>query len=64
MAAFGFGPLGGVLGLAGGIWLSLGRRAQPIGKALGRAGIALLAIVALGRRAGAPLLFDPAPAGV
>jgi len=47
-AAFGFGPLGGLLGLAGGIWLGLRRGgAQPIGKALGRAGIALLAIVAL-----------------
>ncbi len=35
-------------GLAGGIWLGLRRGgAQPIGKALGRAGIALLAIVAL-----------------
>src|SRR5688572_3894036 len=47
-AAFGFGPLGGLSGLVGGIWLGLRRGAQPIGKALGRAGIALLAIVALG----------------
>ena len=47
-AAFGFRPLGGLIGLVGGIWLGLRRGAQPIGKALGRAGIALLAIVALG----------------
>jgi len=46
-AAFGFGPLGGLLGLVGGIWLGLRRAALPIGKALGHAGIALLAIVAL-----------------
>src|SRR5688500_11514818 len=47
-AAFGFGPLGGLLGLVAGVWLGLRRGgAQPIGKALGRAGIALLAIVAL-----------------
>ena len=47
-AAFVFGPLGGLLGLAGGIWLGLRRGgAQPVGKTLGRAGIALLAIVAL-----------------
>jgi hypothetical protein len=46
-AAFGFGPLGGLLGLVGGIWLGLRHGAQPIGKALARAGIALLAIVAL-----------------
>jgi|SRR5688572_1843747 hypothetical protein len=46
-AAFGFGPLGGLLGLAGGIWLGLRRGAQPIGKAMARAGIALLAIMAI-----------------
>lgn len=46
-AAFAFGPLGGLLGLVGGIWLGLRRGAQPIGKALGRAGIALLMIVAI-----------------
>lgn len=47
-AVFGFGPLGGLLGLVGGIWLGLRRGgAQPIGKTLARAGIALLAIVAL-----------------
>jgi hypothetical protein len=47
-AAFVFGPLGGLLGLVGGIWLGLRRGgAQPAGKTLGRAGIALLAIVAL-----------------
>lgn len=47
-AAFGFGPLGGLLGLAGGLWLGLRRGGgQAIGKALGRAGIAVLAIVAI-----------------
>lgn len=48
-AAFAFGPLGGLLGLGGGIWLGLRRRgaSQPVGKALGPAGIAVLAIVAL-----------------
>lgn len=47
-AAFVFGPLGGLLGLAGGIWLGLRRRGgQPIGKVLGRAGIALLAIMGI-----------------
>jgi hypothetical protein len=46
-AAFAFGPLGGLLGLVGGIWLGLRRGTQPVGKALGRAVIALLAIVAL-----------------
>ena len=47
-AVFGFGPLGGLLGLIGGIWLGVRRGgARPVGKALGRAGIALLAIVAL-----------------
>jgi hypothetical protein len=46
-AAFGFGPPGGLLGLAGGIWLGLRRGGQPIGRAMGRAGIALLAIVLL-----------------
>lgn len=47
-AVFGFGPLGGLIGLIGGIWLGLrlGGR-QPIGKALRNAGIALLAIVAI-----------------
>ena len=47
-AAFLFGPLGGLLGLIGGIWLGLrlGGR-QPAGKALKGAGIALLAIVAI-----------------
>ena len=38
-AVFAFGPLGGLLGLAGGIWLGLRRGGkQPVGKALGRAG--------------------------
>jgi hypothetical protein len=47
-AVFGFGPLGGLLGLAVGIWLGVRRGGtQPVGKTLGRAGIALLAIVAL-----------------
>lgn len=47
-AVFAFGPLGGLLGLAGGIWLGLRRGGkQPVGKALGRAGGAVLAIVAI-----------------
>jgi hypothetical protein len=47
-AVFGFGPLGGLMGLAGGIWLGLRRGGtQSAGKALVRAGIALLAIVAI-----------------
>jgi hypothetical protein len=47
-AAFGFGPLGGLLGLIGGIWLGVNRgSSQPMGKVLGRAGLALLAIVAV-----------------
>ena len=47
-AAFLFGPLGGLLGLIGGIWLGLrlGGR-QPAGKALKGTGIALLSIVAI-----------------
>jgi hypothetical protein len=47
-AAFVFGPLGGLLGLAGGIWLGLrlGGK-QPAGKALKGAGIALGAIIAI-----------------
>jgi hypothetical protein len=47
-AAFLFGPVGGLLGLVGGIWLGLrlGGR-QPAGRALKGAGIALLAIVAI-----------------
>jgi hypothetical protein len=47
-AVIGFGPLGGLLGLIGGMWPGLRRGGnQPIGKTLGRAGIALLAIVAI-----------------
>jgi hypothetical protein len=47
-AVFAFGPLGGLLGLIAGIWLGLRRRGgQPVGKALARAGIAVLAIVAI-----------------
>lgn len=46
-AALGFGPIGGLLGLIGGIWLGLRRGRQPVGQALARAGIALLAIVAI-----------------
>jgi hypothetical protein len=47
-AAFVFGPLGGLLGLIGGIWLALRRGGkQPVGQALKHAGIALLAIVAI-----------------
>lgn len=46
-AAFAFGPLGGLLGLAGGIWLGLRRGGQSIGKALARAGIAVAAIVGI-----------------
>ena len=65
-AAFGFGPLGGLLGLVGGVWLGLRRGGtQPVGKALGCAGIALLAIVALA--AGGLAIYyylDPAPAGI
>jgi hypothetical protein len=47
-AAFVFGPLGGLLGLVGGIWLGLrlGGR-PPLSKALKGAGIALLAIMAI-----------------
>ena len=47
-AAFVFGPMGGLLGLIGGIWLGLrlGGK-QPVGKALKGAGIALAAIVAI-----------------
>jgi hypothetical protein len=48
VAAFLFGPLGGLLGLVGGIWLGLrlGGR-QPAGKTLKGAGIALLTIIAI-----------------
>jgi hypothetical protein len=47
-AAFVFGPMGGLAGLVGGIWLGLrlGGK-QPAGKTLKHAGLALLAIVAL-----------------
>ncbi|WP_119302141.1 hypothetical protein [Dongia deserti] len=47
-AVFGFGPIGGLAGLIGGIWLGLrlGGK-QPIGRTLRRAGIALLAILAI-----------------
>lgn len=47
-AMLAFGPLGGLLGLFGGIWLGLRLGGKlPAGKALRRAGIALLAIVAI-----------------
>lgn len=46
-AALGFGPIGGLLGLVGGIWIGARRGKQPVGKALARAGTALLAIVAI-----------------
>src|SRR5262245_29814349 len=46
-AALGFGPIGGLLGLIGGIWIGARRGKQPVGKALARAGIALLTIVAI-----------------
>ena len=47
-AAFVFGPMGGLAGLVGGIWLGLrlGGK-QPVGRTLKRAGLALLAIVAI-----------------
>src|SRR5688572_22069874 len=46
-AAFGFGPLGRLLGLAGGIWLGLRRGARSRSGRRWRAPVALLAIAAI-----------------
>jgi hypothetical protein len=47
-AAFVFGPIGGIVGLIGGIWLGVRWGGpQPVGRSLKRAGIALSAIIAI-----------------